>query len=133
MFSSGSELSLPLNGPAHSYCTSYHFPLFLLCADLDVDFGSLSMVPPSPKYPHQELLCSLGFTKVYGGGNLYVILAPFGLQTALAPPQGTVHAASSTPTPIPFPLYCTKQLCFPFLIGLGIAFALSKSCEQVTT
>ena len=64
---------------------------------------------------------------------LYVILTPFGLKTALITSQGTICAVSSTPTPIPFSLYCMKQLCLPFLIGLGLAFALSKSCEQVTT
>lgn len=70
----------------------------------------------------------MGFTKVYGGGNLYVIwlLWP---QTALI----KALALYNLPTPIPFSLYYTKQLCFPFLIGLGLAFALSKSCEQVTT
>lgn len=111
MFTSGSELSLPLNGPTHSYCTSCHFPLFLLYAGLDVDFGSLSMMPPSPKYPYQELLCSVGFTKVYGGGNLYVILAPSGLQTALIK---ALYVQPPHPDSIFTLLYETTLLSLPY-------------------
>lgn len=118
MFTSGSELSLPLNGPTHSYCTSYHFPLFLLYAGLDVDFGSLSMMPPSPKYPHQELLCSVGFTKVYGGGNLYVILAPSGLQTALIKALYVQHPP--LPPQFHFHFIILNNFAFPSLVVLDL-------------
>ena len=115
MFASGSELSLPLNGPTHSYCSSYHFPLFLLFADWDMDFGSLSVMPPSLKYPHQEVVCSGGL-RLMVVEIFYVILTPFDLKTTLitSPRHYLCSVLHSHPDSILTLLYETTLPSLPY-------------------
>ena len=45
-----------------------------------MDFSPFSMMSPSPKYPHQTVVCSAGFTEVCGGGNLLHDFSPLSPQ-----------------------------------------------------